>query len=87
MLIIKILGHLALRLGRQDSFFLMIAVLLSIFTSRLTFFLCAFFLFILAVPLCKCSGEQLCMSSTFSIAILNGTCSLRSAISKQSAGI
>ena len=32
--------------------------------------------FILAVPLCKCLGNHSCMSSTFPVAILNGTCSL-----------
>ena len=44
-------------------------------------FLRAFFYlsyFNLAVPKRKCSGKHFCMSSTFSIAILNGTCSLRS---------
>ena len=33
--------------------------------------------FNLAVPMRKCLGKHSCMSSTFSIAILNGTCSLR----------
>ena len=33
--------------------------------------------FYLAVPMRKCLGKYSCMSSPFSIAILNGTCSLR----------
>ena len=36
--------------------------------------------FYLAVPLRKCSGEHSCMSSQFSLAILNGSCSLPSTI-------
>ena len=35
--------------------------------------------FILTVPIRMCSGKHSCMSSTFLIAILNGTCALRSA--------
>ena len=33
--------------------------------------------FNLAVPMRKCLGKHSCMSSTFFIVILNGTCSLR----------
>ena len=36
--------------------------------------------FNLAVRMRKCLGKRLCMSSIFSIAILNGTCSLRAPI-------
>ena len=36
--------------------------------------------FYLAVPMCRCLGKHLCMSSPFPIAILNGTCSLRALI-------
>ena len=36
--------------------------------------------FNLAVPMRECTGEHSCMSSPFSIAILNETCSLRSTI-------
>ena len=35
-------------------------------------------LFMLAVPMRRCLGKHSCMSSTFSIAMLNGTCFLRS---------
>ena len=34
---------------------------------------------ILAVPIHKCLGKQVCTRSTFPLAILNGTCSFRSA--------
>ena len=33
--------------------------------------------FNLVVPMCGCLGKRACMSSPFSIAILNRTCSLR----------
>ena len=36
--------------------------------------------FNLAVPMRKCLGKHSCMSSSFSIVILNGTCSLRAPI-------
>ena len=37
--------------------------------------------FIFAVPMCKCSeNTRTCTSSSFSIAVLNGTCCLRSTI-------
>ena len=36
--------------------------------------------FNLAVPMRKCLGKHSCMSSPFSISILNGTCSVRAAI-------
>ena len=39
-----------------------------------------------AVPMRKCCGQHCCKSSTFYIAILNGTCSLRSAISAKDSG-
>ena len=35
--------------------------------------------YIFAVPMRNCVGKRSCMSSTFPIAIVNGTCSLRSA--------
>ena len=54
-----------------------------LFLCPLHFFLFAFFLcflpyFNLAVPMLKCSGKHSCTSSTFSPAILNGTCFFRS---------
>ena len=58
------------------------AVLLSIFTGLLAFFLRLYCLSysILDVPMHKYCGQHSCTSSTFSIAILDGSCHLRSAI-------
>ena len=58
--------------------FVFVATVLSIFTllCMLLFsvFLCYFKI---AVPMRKCSEEHACMSSTFPLAILNGTCFFR----------
>ena len=50
----------------------MLAVLLSMLTHLLSSSLSLLY-FILAVPMRKCLGKHSCMSSQFSIAILNGT--------------
>ena len=59
------------------SFFLR-AVLLSTFILLFTFFLCFYVLFHFCCSQAQ-AFENSCTSSTFSMAILNGTCSLRSA--------
>ena len=51
----------------------------------LAFFFCYFVLFNLTVPMHKCLGEHLCMSSPFSTSILNGTYSFSAATVKYSA--
>ena len=42
--------------------------------SLLTFFVCFFTLFNYFVPMRECLGKHSCLSSTFPIVILNGTC-------------
>ena len=60
---------------RLEGFVFFPTVLLSIFTLLiLSASSVSLFYFILAVPMCKCLGKDLCMSSIFLIAILNGTC-------------
>ena len=46
--------------------------------SFLTVFVCFFTYVIFAVPMRECLGKHLCMSCSFPIAILNGTCFIRS---------
>ena len=56
------------------SFFLVPALLLSILTPVFLSASVALSYFILAVPWRKCLGKHSCMSYSFPIAILNGTC-------------
>ena len=46
---------------------------LNFYSFLLAFFFCFFFIFNSYCSHCKCLGKHLCMSSTFYIAILNGT--------------
>ena len=67
-----------LQLGHWDIFFMLFTVL-STFTisfSPSSSFSMSYF--ILAIPMHMCLRKHSCMSSTFPIAILNGTCSLDS---------
>ena len=69
------------KVTEQDFFFFVSAVLLS--TIILLFLLSsavALSYFNLAVPMRKCLGKHWCMSSSYSIAILNGTFCLRAPI-------
>ena len=61
-------------IGRQDFFFFVPAFLLSILTRLFLPSSVSLSYFILAVPMRECLGQHSCMSSTFPIAILNGTC-------------
>ena len=56
--------------------FFVSAVLLSTFVLLFLLSSVSLSYFNLAVPMRKCLGKHSCMSSQFSIAILNGTCSL-----------
>ena len=62
-------------IGRQDIFFFVPALLLSILTPDfLPSSSVSLSYFVLAVPMRECLGKHSCMSSPFPIAILNGTC-------------
>ena len=66
-------------IGRRDIFFFVPALLFSILTPLFlppSSVSSSYFIF--AVPMRKCLGKHSCMSSQFSIAILNGTFFFRS---------
>ena len=58
----------------MTSFFRAHCTSFQIHSPLLMFFLCFFVLYLTSL-MRKCSGEHPCMSSPFSIPILNGTCS------------
>ena len=61
-------------IGPRNFFFFVPTLLLSILTSLfLPSSSVSLFYFILAVPMRECLGKRSCMSSSFPIAILNGT--------------
>ena len=63
--------------NRSGLFFRLRCTSLHIHSLFLLSFSVSLSYFNLAVPMRKCLGKHSCMSSPFSIAILNGTCSLR----------
>ena len=68
------------RFSKADgiSFFVLAhCTFFHIHSSLLTYFLFSFFIF--TVPMVKCLGNHSCVSSTFPIAILNGTYFFREA--------
>ena len=64
---------------RPPGLFFMPALLLSILTSLFPLRCSSVSLsyFIIAVPMRECLGKHSCTSSTFPLAILNGTCFFR----------